>query len=240
MALIDPTLVLPKVLSRRWIDKLNALYDRLEARKVAKIAVPEAPSGFRASNLVRVYCQSHLRRCLVLARSAYGLFFLENGLVSLICVRGIYETVAVFSAFEQQFLQLTKTGTIQQIHDFAQNKAYATRSKKMIARHGPQVTATNIQTDIKKLEPVRAKVEEEYDFLSEHTHPAGFGTILYFAEKLKDEDVYVFNDGGPDPEADLQWILIGIKLLEEFEKAYDRVEGALPALTARGHAEKSI
>jgi hypothetical protein len=53
-------------------------------------------SGFRASNVIRVYCQAHLRRCLVLFDSAYGLFFAGNGLVSLMCVRAIYETVANF------------------------------------------------------------------------------------------------------------------------------------------------
>jgi hypothetical protein len=228
MPLIDPTLIPSRVLSLKHVDELNALYDRLEMRKVEKIVIPEKPSGFRPSNLVRVYCQSHLRRCLVLARSAYGLFFIENGLVSLMAVRAIYETVAVFCAFEQQFLQLAKTGTIQAIHDFPQNKAYATRSKKMIEKHGAQVTATNIQTDVAKLKPVRTKVEEEYDFLSEHTHPAGFGTILYFAEKLKTEDTYVFHDGGPEPEADLQWIMVGIKLLEGFEKALDRAARFVP------------
>lgn len=238
MPLIDPTLIPARVLSRKHVNELNALYDRLEARKVEKIVVPEKPSGFRPSNLVRVFCQSHLRRCLVLARSAYGLFFIENSLVSLIAIRAIYETVAVFCAFERQFLQLVKAGTIQEVHDFAQNKAYATRSKKMIEKHGAQVTATNIQTDVAKLKPIRRKVEEEYDFLSEHIHAASFGTILYFAEKLKTEDAYVFHDGGPEPEADLQWILVGIKLLEGFEKALDRVEAALPDLSARGHAEK--
>jgi hypothetical protein len=238
MPLIDPKLIPARVLSRGSLDKLNALYDRLEARKVDKIVIPEKPSGFRPSNLIRVYCQSHLRRCLVLARSGYGLFFIENGLVSLMCVRAIYETVAVFTSFERQFLQLVKSGSIQEIHDFAQSKAYATRNKKMIALHGAQVTAVNILTDIKKLASVRSKVEEEYDFISDHVHPAGFGTVLYFGDKLKDEDAYEFHDGGPDPEADLQWILISIKLLEEFEKALDRVEAALPALSARGHAEK--
>ena len=108
----------------------------------------------------------------------------------------------------------------------------------MIEKHGAQVTATNIQTDVAKLKPIRRKVEEEYDFLSEHTHAASFGTILYFAEKLKIEGAYVFHDGGPEPEADLQWILVGIKLLEGFVKALDRVEAALPDLSARGHAEK--
>jgi hypothetical protein len=57
--------------------------------------MPEPGSGFRASNVIRTYCQAHLRHCLVLAESAYDLFFTENGLVSLMCVRAIYETVAL-------------------------------------------------------------------------------------------------------------------------------------------------
>ena len=104
-------------------------------------------------------------------------------------------------------------------------------------RFNGQTTATNIQTDVAKLKPIRAKVEEEYDFLSEHTHPAGFGTVLYFAERQKTEDAYIFDDGGPDPEADLQWIMVGIKLLEGFEEALKRIEAALPELSARGHTE---
>ena len=233
MHLIDPALIPAKILSRKSIDDLNTLYDRLEARKVDKIIVPEKPSGFRPSNLVRIYCQAHLRRCLVLARSAYGLFFLENGLVSLMAVRAIYETVAVFCSFERQFLRLAAKGTLQEIYDFAQNKAYATRHQKMIDKHGEQVRATNIETDIAKLKSVRPKIKEEYSFLSDHTHAAGFGTVLYFGERLDGKDATIFHDAGPDPEADLQWILIGIKLFEEFEKAYDRIEAALPALSER-------
>ena len=239
MHFIDPALIPPKVLTRKSIDDLNALYKRLEARRVSKITIPEPPSGFRPSNLVRIYSQSHLRRCLVLARSAYGLFFLENSLVSLISVRAIYETVAVYCSFERQFLRLLANGTLQEIYDFAQNKAHATRHKKMIDQHGVQVRATNVETEITKLKSVRGKIEEEYSFLSDHTHPAGFGTVLYFAGRLAGEDAAIFHDAGPEPDADLQWVLIGIKLLEEFEKSYDRVEAALPALSARGHTEKN-
>jgi hypothetical protein len=238
MPLIDPKLIPAEVLRRTNVDRLNALYDRLEARKVDKIVIPEPPSGFRPSNLIRVYCQAHLRRCLVLARSGYGLFFLEDGLVSLMCARAIYESVAVFSAFERQFLPLLETGTIPEILEFALNKAHATRTKKMIEQHGEQVKAVNIVTDIAKLAKDRPKIEEEYDFLSDHVHPAGFGTMLYFAEKSKTEDAYVFSDGGPDPAADLKWVLVSIRMLEEFEKSLDRVEAALLGLSARGHAEK--
>jgi hypothetical protein len=94
--MIDPALIPSHVWTRHGIDQLNALLARLEARKVNSIVVPEAESGFRASNVIRVHCQAHLRRCLVLFDSAYGLFFAGNGLVSLMCVRAIYETVANF------------------------------------------------------------------------------------------------------------------------------------------------
>jgi hypothetical protein len=238
MPLIDAALIPRDVFPRKAIDDLNTLYGRLEARKVEKIVLPEPPSGFRTSNLVRVYCQANLRRCLVLASSAYGLFFVENGLVSLMAARAIYETVAVFLEFERQFVAIVKTGTLHEIMEFAQKRAFATRSEKMIAKHGEHLKARNIQTDIEKLSSVRKKAEEEWSFLSEHTHPAGFGTLLYFAEKLKNEDAYMFQDGGPDPHADLQWILVSIALLEHFEKALDRIEAALPALSARGQAEK--
>ena len=113
--------------------------------------LPELPSSFRTSNLIRVYCQANLRRCLVLARSSYGLFFIENGLVSLMATRAIYETVAVFLEFERQFAAIVKTGTLQEIMEFAQKKALAPRSKKMIAKHGEHLKARSIQSDIQKL-----------------------------------------------------------------------------------------
>jgi hypothetical protein len=55
MPLIDAALIPGDVFPRKAIDDLNALYDRLEARKIDKIVLPESPSGFRTSNLIRVY-----------------------------------------------------------------------------------------------------------------------------------------------------------------------------------------
>jgi len=75
----------------------------------------------------------------------------------------------------------------------------------------------------------------EYDFLSEHTHPNSLGAVLYFAN-LKSEyasDTAIFSDGGPDPRADLQWILVTADLLQYFEQALERIEAELPALSAK-------
>jgi hypothetical protein len=52
--LIDIALVPVDVANRRQVEKLNAVFDRLSARRVDKIMLPELGSGFRASNLIRV------------------------------------------------------------------------------------------------------------------------------------------------------------------------------------------
>jgi hypothetical protein len=52
--LIDIALVPVGVANRRQVEKLNAVFDRLSARRVDKIMLPELGSGFRASNLIRV------------------------------------------------------------------------------------------------------------------------------------------------------------------------------------------
>lgn len=235
--MIEPDLIPGRVLSRQSIADLNALLARLNARKVERIAVME-PNGFRASGLVKVFNQAHLRRNLVLAESAYGLFFLQKGLVSLMAIRSIYETVAAYLAFEREFTAIMEGGSLQAIFEFVKNRTHTTRIPKLISEHGAQVTATNILTHIAKLEKLRPTVKEEYDFLSDHTHPNGIGTVIYFRVEEEPGEVVVFSDSGPDPEADLQWILVGIKLLEHFEAALDRVEALLPALSTRGEAEK--
>jgi hypothetical protein len=43
---------------------------------------------------------------------------------------------------------------------------------------------------------------------------------------------------GPDPRADLQWIFVAAYFLSNFEAVMDRIEAELPALGARGAAER--
>jgi len=237
--MIDPELIPPEVWSPTKVRELNEMLARLEARKIDRIVMPEPESGFRASNVIRTYCQAHLRRCLVLVQSAYDSFFYENGLVSLICIRSIYETVANFLDFESKLQRLIFAGEMNAIFEFAKRRTHATRVQSLIDEHGVSVKATNILTQIEKMAKLRGSIMKEYDFLSEHTHPNGFGGVLFFAD-LKTEsasDTAIFCDGGPDPKADLQWILVGIDLLQYFEQALDRIDAQLPGLSAKGAAE---
>src|ERR1700730_14340530 len=238
--MIDPNLVPSNVWSRKDIDRLNQLLARLEARKVDRIIMSEPESAFRASNYIRIYCQAHLRRCLLLFRSAYTLYFAENGLVSLMCVRGIYETIANFLHFERQLQKKLEEGDLQAIFKFVKAKANATRVEKLVNQHGESVKAINILTQIDNMLSLRANIRKEYDFLSDHTHPNAFGAVHFFADIPPDKDIATFHDRGPDPAADLQWILVGCDLLQYFEAALNRIESLLPALSQKGREQSPL
>jgi hypothetical protein len=100
-------------------------------------------------------CQAHLRRCLVLIHSAYNLFFVENGLVTLMSLRAIYETVASFLDFEKKLQALLAEGNIQKIYDFAKHRTHSTRVEHLIEEHGERMKATNILTQVQKLAKLR-------------------------------------------------------------------------------------
>jgi hypothetical protein len=45
-----------EIVSTGGVDTVNRIVDRLRARRVARIEYPERGSGFRISNMIRVYC----------------------------------------------------------------------------------------------------------------------------------------------------------------------------------------
>jgi hypothetical protein len=231
--LIDFELIPPEVANRGQIDKLNAVFDRLSARLVNQIKLPEPGSGFRASNLIRVYLQSHLRRMLQLSEAALTEFFDGRGIVAILCARGLYEGLATVADFEKELQVLLKGGDLERIFQFTKEKAHATKMKDWIQKTGNQnVTAKNVVTMVEKLKTIRSNIPREYDFLSEIAHPNGAGAFGFFASMSNPEDVAYFSESGPDPQADLQWVLVASSLLSQFEAVMDRVEAELPALSA--------
>jgi hypothetical protein len=52
--------------------EVNALIDRLRARLVERIDLPEPPTGTRLFNLIRAYLQAHLRRALTFLDGGYA------------------------------------------------------------------------------------------------------------------------------------------------------------------------
>jgi len=235
--LIDFELIPPGVASRSQITKLNAVFDRLSARQVNQIRLPEPGSGFLASNLIRVYLQSHLRRMLQLTEAAFTEFFDGRGVVAILCARGLYEGLATVTDFEKELKVLLNGGDLNAIFQFTKEKAHATKIKNWVQKLGnPNVTAKNVVTMVEKLKTIRPNVHDEYDFLSEIAHPNGVGAVGFFANMSNPEDMAYFSDSGPDPQADLQWVLVASYFLSHFEEVMDRVEAELPALSALGAA----
>jgi hypothetical protein len=236
--LIDFSLVPPGIASKTQVDNVNACFDRLSARLVDQITIPEPGSTFRASSLIRVYLQSHLRRMLQLTEAAFSEFFDGRGIASIMCARGLYESIATVLDFEKELLALIRAGDVQKVFDFTKDRAHATKMKDWIQNVGnPNVTAKNVLTMIGKMTAIRANVSKEYDFLSEIAHPNGVGAVGFFASMSNPEDVAYFSDSGPDPQADLQWIFVASYFLSHFEASMDRIEAELPGLSALGAAQ---
>ena len=237
--LIDFSLIPTGVASSAQIGALNDVHTKLTLRLVDQIVIPEGKSGFRPSNLIRVYLHSHLRRMLQLSECALSSYFDGQGVVAMLCGRALYESIGTVADFEMELLPLLDQDDIQKIFDFTKSKIHATKLKNLIEQVGnPNVTAKNVVTMVKKLTYIRENVPKEYDFLSEIAHPNGIGAVGFFASITPGPpDIAHFSDSGPDVHADLQWVLIAVSFLREFEKIMSRIEEKLPALTARGEEQ---
>jgi len=237
--LIDTALAPDGVANRRQVENLNAVFDRLSARRVEKIMLPELGTGFRASNPIRVYLQSHMRRMLQLTEAAFTEFFDGRGVVAIMCARGLYEGLATVTDFEKQLHVLIEAGDVPAIFQFTKEKSHATKMQDWITKMGnTNLTAKNVITMVDKLKSIRANVPDEYGFLSEIAHPNGVGTVGFFARLGQgSDDVAYFDDSGPDVHADLQWIFVASYFLIHFEQVMNRIEAGLPALSAKGAAE---
>lgn len=235
--LFDPSTVPAHVVSAAGVRHVNDIIRRLRGRLLDRIEVQEPEGRFRVSNLIRVYNQAHLRRSLMFIATAHHHVYSGCGLVALTAVRCIFETVANFLDFENKLQVLLSEGDLQEIHDFVKARTFATRREDLVRMAGtPDVQATNILTQIEKMKSIRSSAREDYDHLCEHTHPNAFGGVLYFAEHDRSADVVTFSDRGPAPDDDLKWTLVAGHTLGYLDDATNRIETALPALSAKGRA----
>jgi hypothetical protein len=237
--LFDPAYVPADVVSRDRVGEVNALVERLRSRVVDRIEMPEPGSRFQVSNMARVYSQAHLRRCLQFIEGAHQLVYTGYGLAAVTMVRAIYETVANYVAVSQRFVELIEADSpLQEIHDFIHTRTFAARSEGLAKIAGTdEVKATNILTQVRKMNRLRGDFEREYEYLCEHTHPNAFGAILYFIDPARQRDVHVFASRGHAPKEDLKWVLVGAHILTHFADAMDRLDAALPSLSERGRLE---
>ncbi|XKH34260.1 hypothetical protein ACIU1J_11310 [Azospirillum doebereinerae] len=162
------------------------------------------------------------------------------GLVALMNVRAIFETVACFLHFEKKLHDLLKEDDLQKIHDFVHARTLATRLPHLIEKAGTdQVQAMSVLTQIDQMTKVRPDARKEYDHLCEYTHPNALGGFLYFGKHDVKADVVTFSDAGPEPEDDLKWVLVGGHVLSHFLDALGRIEAELPRLSDLARSQRS-
>lgn len=223
------------------IEEINAVFDRLKARQAASLKLGEPPSGFRLSNMIRVHCQTQLRRCIDLAESAELLRGEGRGLAALIVLRTVYETVAAFLHFEKglkRALQPLETeDDLGRVHDFIRARVFSTRRKNLIKNaktEGVDVSSTSILTQFDAMRKRHKDIREHYDRLSEFAHPNAQGGYEWFAELDPETDIVEFSSSDPSPDETGKWCMRAVSLMEEFEAAMVRVEEMLPDLSRLG------
>jgi hypothetical protein len=104
--LFDPATVPAVVVSPAGVAHVNSLIQQLREKRIDQLEIPEQDTRFRVSNMIRAYNQVYLRRCLQLIEAAHDLVYSGQGLVALMAVRGIYETIAAFLDFENNLILL--------------------------------------------------------------------------------------------------------------------------------------
>lgn len=220
----------PTEISPEIMDEINALVDRLQARKVAEIKLPEPPLGLRVPNLVRCYLQAHLRRCLTFLDG--GVVEIEAGrpLVAELCSRAIYENIAVICDFTETVKPLLDGGDYAGVEKVVTQSAFVTRIPSFLEKHGDEIKAPQILNLIDKLKKRAPTFREEYDHLSDIVHPNGLGAVVYFT-KIENA-VATFADAGNNPERARTSLIVAALLLAHVELAIDDTEQRLKKLSA--------
>jgi hypothetical protein len=195
------------------------------------IVIKEPPTGFRLSNLVRMYTQAYIRRCLTFvdggkAEHAAGRYLLTEQ-----CSRSIYETVASYYDFSSKLIKLLENPDHQELHDFIIARVFATRVPAFLETHGDAIKAPNVITQLEKLSKNTPSVMEAYERLCDIVHPNGMGASIYFS-KIDETDTAQFTDGGNDPDRAYSSFVMSCTRLLYLDRAIDELEPLLLELSA--------
>jgi hypothetical protein len=183
------------------INRANEGVDKLRARLVDEIHTHVLPDWFVQSQ-TKIFFQSHIRRALMLIEGGYEAYLSERGLISFMCVRGIYESTACVFDFCDKLYGLLDEGNFERTAAFILTSLLSARSKELLPDNDNEFdfTATNILSQIDRFSKHVDNARQEYDHFSEFLHPNSLGTSLYFSDEERiDEDrsvVRFTNDSG--------------------------------------------
>jgi hypothetical protein len=217
----------PYGLDAGTIDFANGSVDFLRSRKVAVIPLAET-NGFRLSNRIRIFVQSHIRRCLAFADGGLAEYNAGRPIVTDQCSRAIYENVAALNDFFEKLSPLVLANDYKQIDDLLTQAAFGTRVTSWLADPDAR-KSVNILTQINKFVKEMPLRGEAYERLCDIVHPNGLGAMVYFVKI--DHDVSTIYDAGIDPEKAYVNLVLACALFLYIEQGIQRLDLLLSALT---------
>jgi hypothetical protein len=209
-----------------FIAEVNNVIDRLRATHI-----PLLPLGIgvdRTANMIRTYMHAHLRRCLEFVDAGYAEYRAGRSLVTEACARTTYENVASFCDFADTIVPLVRAGDQQKIHQYLDNAAFSTRIPSFLEKHGNDLSAKNILTQIDKMKKRYPGFREAYDHLSDFVHPNALGAIVHFVSI--DNGVATFHDTGRNDGWAISGLIAGCFMLAFVEVAISQVEQAIEGM----------
>lgn len=224
MPFFEPAEVPESVFKPDAVAFLNEIYAKLNGRVIDEIPIRGPTLAVRITAQTKCFLQAHIRRALMFAEAAREEYHARRGLVSLACVRSIYESIALIWEFESKLSPLLAAGNVQDVVDFVHNRTFATRITKHLEA-APQVAAPNILNAIDFLTKTCPHARDDYDRLSEVVHPNSMGAYVYFETGSRDGTTKFSSEGTRDYQ--LVSILIAASLFMYVITALDKLEPAL-------------
>jgi hypothetical protein len=227
--LFDPTIIDidgSGDLTPEFISNTNDLVDRLRATKIS--ILPLGTGAERTANTIRAYMHAHVRRCIEFVEAGHAEFYAGRSLVTQVCARANYENIAAFCDFTTGLIPLLEAGDREGVHDFVDNRAFATRIPSFVEQHGNSVSAKSILTQIDKMAKKYGEFRTAYDHLSDFVHPNGLGAVVHFVSIA--DGVVIFHDAGRNGDWAIRGLIISTFFLIYVENAIAEIEQRLVRL----------
>jgi hypothetical protein len=162
------------------VDQTNRIVDHVRSLLVDEIAARGDTLGYTVAAYANSYAQSHIRRALEFIDGGMEAWEGDHLLVTATCARSMLESVACFQDFCRRLTALLDEGDPIKALTFITGQAFATKLTHLHDKDRSNV-ATNIMTQLDKLEKAAPGLRAIYDQLSELVHPNGLGVAAHFA-----------------------------------------------------------
>jgi hypothetical protein len=209
------------------IQVFNATLGRLRERRLTEIAISGPFLKSKLAWKIATYQQPVLYRVVMLASGCAANWNGRNLLCAYLAARALFETVAVFWAFEVDLQKLIEKEDLDGIDALITNRTFATRDAELVQSY-PATKAIDILTFIDKLEKEGglSRARQHYDSLSERCHPNSFGQHHFFSVRDRTTNVEHYSDL-TDLEKHFDFIFADAMLIEFVERHMNRLDAAI-------------